>query len=349
MPEATEVVDRVFEDAAVKLVDETFRVMEHVHVNFNCSTAPWYEEYSQMDFDNSVWGRLPFHNHHGFAAYFGCRNYVSHHLSLHNCSLEECDYLLECTVIGLPGYPQEAGECQRYLGVVEELVRRGANPNLSIHTLLCSGEDLYCEVSACGMVLKYLIELINRDAIDKNWVAFVKTLVSYGADISTSIFSLWRTDWEAEPIKSRTAVSVELEESPLAYIERLAISRGSDSCKEISNSLRSHGAFERRRYRLIDTSELKFGPWYQLSQNQSDRIVESYKGKFGSRYFGDSLGGRRYHGLAPIIADIVSSLTEADRVDRSTYVLRSSFKSEVDATRFRNSPIQPGTNPLTTG
>ncbi len=150
---------------------------------------------------------------------------------------------------------------------------------------------------------------------------------------------------DAESTPPRTLLFAQLEESPLSYIERQTRPEGSDFWKEISNLLRSHGALGRRRCRLINFCDIQAISkkqrqaseyWYALSQDQSDRIVESYKWKLEDRYIGESRDGRRprlsNHAFAQVIAYIRSSLTKADVVDNSTYVLQSSFKSEIDQT-----------------
>lgn len=140
------------------------------------------------------------------------------------------------------------------------------------------------------------------------------------------------------------------------YVERYITPEDLATSKEISNLLRSHGVLERRRCRLIhfidcggggggsdgDSDDDNDGdsdsdsgsermlerPWYQLTQDQSDRIIiyeikNDYNGKPR-----DSRSSN--HALIRVIVDIRSSLTEADIVDESTYASKSLPKSEVD-------------------
>jgi hypothetical protein len=348
--EATGTADRALEHAACEMVDQTFQVIQQVHVNLNCSVTPWYEEYFQSDFVGfNRWEHdsLPFHDCQGFAAYFSCRNFVSHYLSLHNCSLEECDYLLTCTVVGLAERLEPNEECNRYYAVIEELVRRGANPNLLMHVRSWEMYDSLCEVSAFGMAFQYLIRNLRDTDRDRRppgfYISFMKTLLSHGADVNTSVFSDYSANREAELTKSETLLKVGLEESPLSYMERHMTSEGSDPLKETGNLLRSHGALQRRRCRLIgfidyvenESSEVQlvWSPCYRLSQEQSNRIFESYEWKFESHYRFEPQETRpSTDALTRVATEIRPSLTEADIVDNSTYVLRSSFKSEVGET-----------------
>ncbi|KAF7510815.1 hypothetical protein GJ744_005915 [Endocarpon pusillum] len=344
--EATERADRAFEDAAIEMVDQTFQVIKQVHVNLSRSETSSYEEYSRKDFHLLMpWfdTQFPLYDCHGFAAYFGCRNYVSHHLSLRNCSIEEYEYLLACIVGGIQCRICENERVEGYFPILEELVRRGANPNLLARV------QTYCylsEVSACGKALEYLIPNWRRPGFS---ISFVKTLLSHGADVNTSIFTTFgrfRTGrnlvGDQVPVSTKSGIQAVfvLEESPLSYVERHMTYEGSDDLKEIRNLLRSHGALKRRRCRLfqfIESGSTKWpsemSTWYRLSQGQSDRIVELCKWESAGDYL------RRQgevdtdsDAVESVAAEIRSSLIEADIVNDSTYVLRSSFKSEVGET-----------------
>jgi NACHT domain len=331
--EVSEQIDRPFEDDAVEMVTHSYRVLGHLHVSFQDSARPWHEEFRGEDFRFLMLDQFPFHDCHGFAAFFGCCSYISRYLSSQYCSPEECTYLLKCSVVGLHCFGKE-GKQKRVYSTMGELLRQGANANLSTRL----GFSVSCDFqpSLWGIILVCTIPIVLDDSSDQASLsafctALMENVLSNGADINTSMFwfcSVWVDH-------SMRSAFISLEESTLSTVERYSTQRGFHHLNELGNFLRSHGAIQRQRCRLIQftrdipmqTLLWKQWPMYQLSQDQSDRLIEAAD-LTDFDEFKLKVSKAEEESLTQVISEIELGLTKADRVHGKTYVLTPPFKSE---------------------
>jgi hypothetical protein len=187
--------------------------------------------------------------------------------------------------------------------------------------------------SHCGVSSFDIIRLISDDSSDQgsqttSCTSLVEKALSHGADINTSIF------WTYSILIARgNYISIVLEESALSYIEEYRTRMGFHSLKDISDLLRSRGALQRRRCRLIsDPFERAKEDWresfsYQLSADQSGRLLDAYDERLPIDIAEDVFNSRR-EAIRQVINEFKTNLNETDKVNGSTFVLRSSFDSD---------------------
>jgi hypothetical protein len=328
-----EQTDRSFENAADEIINHSFQVISRVHTSFNDPASPWYECYEGEDFGWFEMVRLPFHDCLGFAAFLNCRNYISRYLSSHSPSSEECTYLLRCSLIGYMCYgtirPTTTLELNLFYAMMEEWLRQEVDANFSTR-MQFRGSCVH-EVSLWGLILQCMIRFMSDDISDQGsetslCTSLVEKALSHGADINTSIFresSIWI---HPETENSRLSAIV-LEESALSYIEGYRTRRGLHSLKKVGDLLRSRGAIQRHRCRLIQTivrtGNYRSRTWHQISLDQLDRLFDACDGSFLAESK-DNITLTQQDVFLQVIKQIDTSVKPV--VD-STFVLRSSFQS----------------------
>ena len=326
--------DRSFQDAAVEMVNHSFQVISHVHTSLNGPASHWYEWYIAADFPWFATDRLPFRDCLGFAAFFACRNYISRYLFSHSSSSEECTYLLNCSLIGC-WYHIDGSEGRvkpnQFYAMMEELLRQEVNVNFpTLSRFIVS-----YEVSLWVLMLQCIIRLVLHESSDQGsqsalctWL--VGKALSHGADINTSTF------WSCHIRMADGWLStIVLEESALSSIERYRNQKKLHSLTEISDLLRSCGALQRQRYRLIlkpykGTYVFIREPFYRLSPDQSGRLLDAYEPQFPivSPFKFFDISDKQDEAIRQVIKELETSPEEADIVDVSTFVLRPSFNPE---------------------
>jgi hypothetical protein len=220
---------------------------------------------------------------------------------------------------------------RQYCMMMEELTRQGAN--VSSSSQLQYLFSFPHQMSLWGMILRRMIQLVLYDGSDQGsqstWrTSLVEKALSYGADTNTSIF--WNYYAKLGPGHQ---CGIVLEGSALSYIENCRIYRGLHCRKEISDLLRSRGALQRHRFRLIQLRRERpnnmpaINTWYQLSRDQSDRLFDAYDGRFLFD-FDDDVSDDTQEALRHVIKEFETSLKEDDIVDTSTFVLRPSLQIE---------------------
>ena len=297
-------LDQDSEGIAVELVDQSYNVIELVDRSID---GPSY--HSQQIARESR-QRPPWGDSHGFAAFCGCSIYISRHLSSHNYSSAESDYLFECSLIGLMGFDERRPQPIGHFNIIGELLHRGCAPNkyLDPPSFTKFPITVPASLSFWGAFLQNVVlagkprQLYQRikgplpksveparlgkgptsDGHIHNapliwlWKALIDSFLSHGADANTSVFELVRThhpDYHAKPPASPGEYFL-VEESPLSYLERKLALEDPSLMRSIGDLLRMRSALEKRRFRLI--IKLKTKP-YQVSVEQSQRLCEVWQ------------------------------------------------------------------------
>jgi NACHT domain len=334
---ADEQIDQSFEDAAVEIISHSFRVISHVCKIFGSLAVPWYECYKGGDIGWSAIDQLPFHNCHGFAAFFDCRTYISRYLSSHASSRVECTYLLKCSLIGFAcrgfGQSRNGLKHHRFYLMMGELLRQEIDANLPIYLRQSLSRAAY-EVSLWGLILLHMMKMVLYDGSDQAsqsevCASLVEKMLTHGSNINTSMF------WEfATPLAGVGLGLIVLEESALSFIERYRTQKGLHSLKKTTDLLRSRGALQRQRCRLIKPPCFSWNglppklSLYQLSLNQSGHLFDAYGGRFPIDFVEDVISTAQGTVIVQVIKEMKTSLEEADTVVDNTFVLRPSFRSD---------------------
>ena len=210
-------------------MDHTYRIIGHVDTSFNGIDHPWPARYTLSDLVAEHNCFVPFRDSYGFAAFFSCRSYISRHLSIHKCTSQELDYLLKCTLmrLGRPHKTSLPALFMRNLTITQELLRQGADPNVSLRLGAGLSNFMY-DNSAWGCFFQYatshvltsLCEAsIKLQSIFLLWEELIERFLSDGAETHISIFISLRSRRLSNFFKHRQVCLV-LEESPLSYIQR---------------------------------------------------------------------------------------------------------------------------------
>ena len=357
-------IDISLDQVTDQIMDCTYQVISQVDASLNGLKLGWREHYDPVGLDKSKPNRTPYHDCPGFAAFYGQHSYVSRHLTLHDCPLDELNYLLACTVIGFrypfPGTWDNSVQLIGALITIEVLLHRGADPNLPLHW---QDEEWYqytIELSAWGAFLESSVTRIHElqypinkrllreghtlsreqdldQVLSSSWDTVAKHFLSCGADKNTSIFAT-----KAIMLSKKFWHRFVVEESPLSYLDR-CIPRDTAPevnyvVKELRNILRSQGAPEQRRCRLTCakqsylTDRILPETLYKVPKNQSDRFLEVWPQHFDSGSDSPEESSQRKAVLMCVFNELHANLTEDEVVCTSSFILRSSFKSGRRAT-----------------
>ena len=344
--------DRTATNVAIEMVDHTYRIVGQINASLHGPKLPWYERYNLSNLGGIGHVQLPFHDCPGFAAFFACGSYIMRYISMHKCPPHELDYLLACTLIGL--------KCQHadrltlwisgYLMITGELLCQGTNPNLSLYMDSGRNYNFIFDLSAWGSFFKTTVPKLLY-TLDNNihdhpaahyqnlerfspclllWKNSLITWLSHGAEIDTSILTFVEYSSEFD-------IDLVFEESPLSYWNRMTASIPTKMAEIVNDFavvkdlLLSHGALQRRRFRLIcSVGTRKDTLWYYLSQEQSDRLGKVWPWGLTSVRVEEERDPGSIEALRCVLEEIKASLTEADEVNTSNLIIRSSFDWERD-------------------
>lgn len=331
----------------IEMVDDTYRLINNVDLRLNGPDFPWRWRASWLQVVNSwIHEKSPFNECPSFAAFFGCCGYISNYISSRRCSGEELNQLLISATFGLAHHSSAFADVDfvSYFNLIEILLLQEAEPNLAL--LYQDRFDRTQEMTPWGLFVENAVPLIDQDRhqLDgssnqtvPSYPAYKKLLVAFflrGADVNTSIYSKKYEYFEG----SRFHPFFTLEESALSYVNRICHYAPLGS-QELAHLLISRGAVEHRRFRTIGLTNLveRLGGGnearesvrprhFQPSQNQSDRLCKVWPWSSGIGIDEEYL--RRKKDSYSVLAEIGAELTEADEIDTSKFIFRSSFKSE---------------------
>jgi hypothetical protein len=284
-----------------------------------------------------------------FAAFFGCRTYISRHVSSHDCAPEEINRLLVWALLGAMRFDLMPAQLIQYLTIIEILLRQGADPNSSFYldgfplVLFKSKPYFSRAISAWGvfiMITALAITQISRMRPEQHTLgrnqtpeylllnSLMKLFFSCGADVNTSVIS----DVGCTFYRAETHLSLTLEEPPLSILERRLETITPPIAQDLSDLLSARGAVRRRRCRMIHFRESTRGiinkprVLYWVSQDQSNCLCEAWP---WAHTEDEAEMTRKKENLNRVLEEIKASLTEADKVPKNSKpIMRSSFKSE---------------------
>lgn len=299
-----------FGSVAVQMVDDVYQIIERANVMFNGPDIDWYEYDSPYQ---SVGVRIegrPFFSVHSFAAFLGCCTYVSYHRSVYTYSQRENNYVLACTIRGMMRSSLDTSHIPRYCTLIEDLLCRGADPNLSLdvrkgllryhcrYTISAWGACFYfivfilLRIEAAQSEVPFVPNSPTLDQILQHFKALMECYLSHNADVNTSI-SHFISSYDDRLQNNRGGLrSVGVGETPLSYLKRAMNSKKHHDISPLLNSLQLGGALERRRFHLV------FAEWdggrrsCHLSEEESQRLCEVWPRQDGkSKEDHDSLSG----------------------------------------------------------
>ena len=254
---------------------------------------------------------VPFNDLIGFASSAGHLPSVTEYLSSSSYSPEKLDYILTCTIAGMSDWYWASSSPHidwRYLIILENLLHLGANPNLKVCTNDVRDHVTSLRVEQSALAYIFLERYYADNHPD--WFHIFSLFLLKGAYINASIFSFLR-------VRFKALDAFIIEESVLSYLKRISTS---DRCfgifKDQIAQLQLLHALELRHFRMLRLHNPPFEPqWYRFSESQSERLSVAWCSPSLTAEDG-------YQGLIPVVEKIKAELTEADRVDHRTFVLR---------------------------
>lgn len=313
-------------NVAVEMVDDVYQIMERINATIYGPDIDWYKYYELAIFSALRMDGPPFRDVHGFAAFLGCHDYVSYHISLGTYSLEDNEYLLTSTIRGLMRISLDILHIPGYCALMESLLCQGADPNLSLDVRE-NFEQSRCEytISAWGAVLYILIGklppinalgafILSGPTVDQVLQYFKVLMDSYlsrNVDVNTSIghfIDFFHFELENSPCHLE---KIGMEETPLSYLKRTTNSHEPHMIGPLVKLLRQRGALERRRFQLVCAKWDGRKCIYRVSEEESQRLCEVWP-----RQDGTSTENRA--ALFDAFLGLEASLTKHDVGDEET-------------------------------
>ena len=299
---------------------------------------------NESEFKNLQLCRLPFQDCQGFAAFYGCHDYMIQYLNSHPCSQSKFDYLVTCTLNGVRQKSDFVDHTPLNIGrytILQELLDRGLDSNSCYNVRSDVWVGNVIEESAWVVFLKSTSRQIcldvpspgSRSKIDTGdfclgeydcdiWEETIMCFLSHGADVDATIYSIY----------SEVRLDIALEESPWSFLERslqLNTHRSASSC----NFLQPLHAHSRRSWRFIHFlgyDAVEYYPekartyrgseyWYIISQEQSDTL----NGKWPRTY-------RDYSEFTFVIEQIKAGIEKANPATTLDVAIRRCLEYEDD-------------------
>lgn len=296
-------------DDSFQLIDQIYNVAHYVYASLNGPDRTLSESYDDdrsfcKGYDTIMY-HVPLQERLGFAAYFGCYEYVSHYMSVNHVSGIDLDHILFCAIVGF-------SDSNDYGGHISSL----ASTTGCLRTMLsCLSYSDRSEVHfpkhfftksdtqitkwflfiSCSMKLFRLwssgeeqnftspggSDLYQQSLrICKLWKDVVAYFLEDHTPDDTSCFSLWRAPLIVEDYNDNwesMKVWLCLEETVLAWIKRTFSSADPEFMEDIAALLESHGKLDRRSFRSID---IDFGPSplkvLPLTDSQSEILTDAW-------------------------------------------------------------------------
>ena len=295
-------------DDSFQLIDQIYAVAHYVYASLNGPDRTLSESYGDdrnysKGYDTITY-HVPLQDRLGFAAFFGCDEYVSHYMSVDNISGIDLDHILFCAIVGLRdisdygGYMSQLASTTGCLRIMLSCLSHSDCSDVQFpkhfftksdtqitkwflfiscsmeHSPWRSGEE-QISTSTGGSDLYQ-----RRPWLLRLWKDIVAYFLDNHKPDDTSFLSRWRAPLAIEDYNDNAEpmeVWLYLEETVLAWIKRTFSSTDSEFMEDIAALLESHGKLDRRSFRSIDIgirpSPLKVLP---LTYSQSEILIDAW-------------------------------------------------------------------------
>ena len=295
-------------DDSFQLIDQIYAVAHYVYASLNGPDRTLSESYGDdrnysKGYDTITY-HVPLQDRLGFAAFFGCDEYVSHYMSVDNISGIDLDHILFCAIVGLRdisdygGYMSQLASTTGCLRIMLSCLSHSDCSDVQFpkhfftksdtqitkwflfiscsmeHSPWRSGEE-QISTSTGGSDLYQ-----RRPWLLRLWKDIVAYFLDNHKPDDTSFLSRWRAPLAIEDYNDNAEpmeVWLYLEETVLAWIKRTFSSTDSEFMEDIAALLESHGKLDRSSFRSIDIGvrprSLKVFP---LTDSQSEILTNAW-------------------------------------------------------------------------
>ena len=278
---------------ASQLVDQAYNLWDYVtrsHDEPEDSVSMTHDRYNFVytgyNYFPTLRGRL------GFAAFFGCYDYVSQHIAIDGCSQKELDFLLSCAVLGIHdtrilSIDMNDLGCKllsSFFNIVLELLPRSSDPNMYIEVDDSHKHDT--RYSKWQFFIQNTFRIAELVFWSSKWPKnpaaqrfpqlsslFKDVLTSFldhNADVNVSIVSaiLFKSTWPALGAVDRWSFNIK--ETAMNYIMRLVKSQNIPSTEGIEDLFKSRGGLQRRSICSLYVNLERL----DLTLDQSERLLK---------------------------------------------------------------------------
>ena len=278
----------------MQLVDQMYVVWNYIYTSLN---GPEHTHHEPTVYESTyVRYYSPFHNSLGFAAFFGCYDYVALHIAMNMFSQQEMDYLLSCTVLGIDAladpltYLSHNDSLEVFIAlcnIVLKLLPHSSDANMymetdGLHDVIdrCSPWSMFIHASFIfhhqwprSREGKFVLtERFLRSLII--WKDTVASFLSRGADVNTVILHDYVLQQSNPAFEN--FISIGIEETALSHVRRNFITLNSSFGKEFEDLLKSYNGLDRSSVPYIGVKVVgKRSVYHRLTQEQSKRFLQS--------------------------------------------------------------------------
>ena len=269
-------------DTAALAVNEIYDVLCYLNTSFNGPTCTMMGT-ANLKFDDQPYRMNdihPFERRLGFATYFGRHDYVVHYMASNKFSQSDVEYILNCAILGfeiLYWVDASASRVSGLLHILLDYAPLSTDPYMmssqsseTVNFARKSKWAAFATNSVFGLELAILhwdppdaLELINL------WKQVITIFFGHDANADTKPILTSHSEFSEGAII--------LEETILAYMERIAAAAQDAACKiplkEIENLLRAYGRTSRRKVKFVYTHRERF---VRLTEDQSDHLLNLF-------------------------------------------------------------------------
>ena len=322
--------ERTIQDIAnemLKMTERLYDVLSHMEEDLQNLISPTETKQNISLIIPYLNLKFQFHDGAGLASYFGLRSAVLLQLTSVDHDPAYLNYLLTCVTAGSGAW----GDIRSDFDIVEALLDLGADTSVQVCTqYLPDRIFLKTEQSAWAHFLR--ASLYRRNSEDISRFCRLLPRLFCGLSGNTSImpgkfgYTAKGSAGREDPIDSmsserpllsefRGSFSVISEESGLSHLKHMQAVYGTKISEELEGLVRSLSPLERTRHRLLSFAP---GIFYELNDDQSKRMSEAWLTSWKEP-------DRDDRPLRIDVQGIIAELTETNKIDPETFVLRPTF------------------------